>query len=122
MLKYISAVALLATSATAHEMTPTYFELNISPVNGVYTTTMSVFNRRKDANLYNMEAYTKDWDPIPYASFDREFTIEYGEGIDVDLYFRPRDLNRLVYICSRSIIESEQSSGVSSLICSKILR
>jgi len=120
MLKYIIAALLAASGAAAHEMTPTYFDLKPSIVDSLYTTQMRVFNRRNDASFYRMEAYTEDWTPLPYASFTREFTLNYGEGIQADLYFSESDLDRIVYICSRSIRKQYNDTAITSLICSKI--
>lgn len=120
MLKYIIAAVLVATSSAAHEMTPTYFDLKPSIIDTLYTTQMKVFNRRNDASFYRMEAYTEDWEPLPYASFNRQFTLDYGEGIETDLYFSESDLDRIVYICSRSIPRQYNDGAITSLICSKI--
>ena len=119
MRNIILAVALLfSTSATAHEMTPTYFNITPTIYDNIYVVKMNIFNRRDDASHYQFEAYTEDWVPIVYASFNRQLKLQFGEGASVDLYFREKDVSRLTYICSRSIID--QDSSVSSLICSKV--
>lgn len=115
----ILAVALLvSTSATAHEMTPTYFKAIRTIYNNVYAVEMHLFNRREDASRYQFEAYTENWEPIAFAAFDRQLTLKYGEGKKVELYFRSKDISRLVYVCSRSVVD--QDTSVSSLICSKV--
>ena len=121
MRNIITAAAIfLSTSAAAHEMTPTYFQLVPSMVTNIWTTEMNIFNRREDVNLYEMEVYTADWTPLPFASFNREFYLDYGEVITVDLYFRNIDKNRVTYICSRSVPEDNDVSSIASLICSKV--
>ena len=115
-----AAALLLSTSAAAHEMTPTYFQLVPSMVTNIWATKMNIFNRREDTHLYQMEAYTADWEALPFASFDREFNLDYGEGITVELYFRNIDKDRVTYICSRSVPDGSEVSAVTSLICSKV--
>ena len=118
MRKIILAVALLfSTGATAHEMTPTYFNAERTIYDNVYIVKMHIFNRRDDASNYQFEAYTENWEPIAYASFDRNLKLQYGEGATVDMYFRSTDASRLAYVCSRSV---DQDINVSSLICSKV--
>ena len=115
----ILAVALLvSTSATAHEMTPTYFKAIRTIYNNVYAVEMHLFNRRDDASHYQFEAYTENWEPIAFAAFDRRLTLKYGEGKTVTMYFRARDVPRLVYVCSRTVVDD--TTSVSSLICSKV--
>lgn len=122
MRNIITAAALfLSTSAAAHEMTPTYFQIVPSMVSNVWTTKMLVFNRREDVNQYQIEVYTADWEGLPFASFNREFKLDYGNGIDVELYFRDIDKDRVTYICSRSVPEENEVSAVASLICSKVM-
>jgi len=123
MLRYVLAMALglAAPVAKAHELTPTYFELSPALVDNVLTTRMNVFNRREDIVDYRFEVYTADWEPVAFASFDRVFTLDYQTGTQIPLYFRSRDRSKVVYICTRSVPEADESDGaVNSLICSKI--
>jgi hypothetical protein len=117
----VAAICAQAAIATAHEMTPTYFELRPSSVENVWRTKMYVFNRREDAEWYGIEVYDADWNPIEYASFDRIVQLKEGEGKEIELLVRQRDRLRVEYICSRSIDRyfDGESSAVSSLICSK---
>lgn len=120
----ILAVAVICTTfanATAHEMTPTYFELTPSSVQTIWRTKMYVFNRREDAEWYGIEVYDDEWNPIEYASFDRIVQLKDGEGKEIEILVRQRDQLRVEYICSRSIDNyfDGETSAVSSLICSK---
>jgi hypothetical protein len=113
----IAAALILGNNAAAHEMTPTYFDPKPTFTEGIYSVEMDLFNRRSDVGNFRFEAYTLEWDPLPFASYDRDVFLNEGQGITVDLYFRKSDLPELGYICSRSIAGP---AGVSSLICSKI--
>lgn len=119
MKKLLLAAALMfSTGAAAHEMTPTYFRILPTQYDNIYMSTIELFNRREDADRYQFEVYTEDWVPIEFASFDRYVKIEYGQGIEAKLYFRKSDINRITYICSRSM--ADNITNVASLICSKI--
>lgn len=114
----LAAALLFATSAAAHEMTPTYFRIVPTQYENIYSVTMELFNRREDVSRYQFEVYTEDWVPIEFASFDRYVKIENGKGIEVKLFFRKSDVGRITYICSRST--ADNITNVASLICSKI--
>lgn len=113
---------LISGQTLAHEMTPTYFELRPSYVDGVMTTTFRFFNRREDIRYYEISVYDKDWNKIPFAASDKIFTIEYLGRQTFDLYVREADADKVTYICtlSKAVKGDIESSIISSRICSKI--
>lgn len=113
--------ALFCSQSLAHEMTPTYFELRPSYMDGIMVTTFKFFNRREDVSYYELSAFDKDWNPIPFAASSRLLNIGYQERATFEMYFRDSDFNDVEYICTLSkIVKGEiRSSIVSSRICSK---
>ena len=122
-MRYIIALlALLANGAHAHEMTPTYFELSPSFVDGISYTELSIFNRRIDTQYYELTVYDKNWNVLPFATEERITKINYLEKKVINVYVKNEDIRRVTYICSMSKIlkEDVQSTIVASRICSKI--
>jgi hypothetical protein len=115
-------VAFAVSSAVAHEMTPTYPSLRPSHLQGVWTTTMEMFNKRQDVEYYEIGVFTKDWEPIPFVSSYKVVHLTYLGHLSFDIYIREKDKERATYICSRSKLRKEdaQRTAVSSRICSKI--
>ena len=70
MMKYGFAAALIlfANSAAAHELTPTYPEIEPAYVDGVSVIKMKMWNRRSDASYYEVNVYDQDWESVPFAS------------------------------------------------------
>lgn len=107
--------------ASAHEMTPTYPEFNPSFVEGVYKTSISIFNRRTDVSYYSLQVYDNQWEPIPFAAETNLISLKYLEKKSIDIYLRVEDIPSAGYICTKSkILKGEATSVVSSRICSKI--
>lgn len=127
MLKYVKylAVALFATSATAHEWIPTYPVPRASFLDGVYVVTMTLINKREDVGFYEVEVYDENWLPV-------EFTVTGGNIINIshlsrktiDIYFSERNKDTVEYVCtvSKSLRIEVESSSVRSRICSRIKR
>lgn len=117
----ILCTLLLCTSAFAHEMTPTYPKLEPSHVSGVYKAKMGIFNRRKDVQFYEIGVFTEDWEPIPFVSSYRIVHLAYLGHLQFDVYIRASDVKRATYICSKSEVKAEISTGtaVASKICSR---
>jgi len=105
-------------------MTPTYPELRPSYVDGLYSLTMKLFNRRDDVIYYEIGVFDKDWKSLPFASQDKLLKIEYLERKDFDIYIRSDDYETVEYICTTSkILKSDiGKAAVMSRICSKIKR
>ena len=115
---------LSSVQAVGHEMTPTYPELRPSYVDGLYSLTMKLFNRRDDVIYYEIGVFDKDWKSLPFASQDKLLKIEYLERKDFDIYIRSDDYETVEYICTTSkILKSDiGKAAVMSRICSKIKR
>jgi hypothetical protein len=115
------AVLLSVSSAIAHELTPTYFVPKPSLYRNVSLIQMSLFNRREDIQYYEITAFDEEWNPIKFVSKENIINVKYLETKNIELYFRNNDLDRLTYICTKSLIvkDSIESSGVTSRICSK---
>lgn len=123
-MRFLLSLAFLVSvnSAYAHEMTPTYPELKPSFVEGIYGTSLVIFNRRKDINYYEISVFDNNWNPISFATSSKIIKINYLEKKYFDLYIRSKDLNRTKYICSTSKIQKNTitSATVASKICSKV--
>ena len=111
----------LATSAVAHEMTPTYPKWVPSHVQGVYKTTMEMFNKRKDVEWYEIGVFDEKWKPVNFVTSYRLFNMPYLSHVKFDVYVATPDVAIATYICSKSKLREvrEQKSMVSSRICSK---
>ena len=111
----------LCMSVSAHEMTPTYYKWTPSHVDGVYKTTMEMFNKRQDVEYYEIGLFDKDWNPIPFVSSYKVFRLEYLGHVRFDVYINKKDKERAVYICSKSKLRKsdEVRTAISSKICSK---
>jgi len=120
--KVILFLGLLASQAYAHEMTPTYPELNPSYIDGVSVANMKLFNRRSDVEYYKIEVLTNDWKPLPFASTSKVINIKYSKSKLFSVYIRTEDVEKAVYICTESKVfkGANQVTLISSRICSKI--
>ena len=122
MYRYL-VLLLLAGTATAHQLTPTYPKLEMSFVPGVVQARMQLFNKRTDINYYEFQVFDKDWNSIPFAVNGKIQRVEYLETKNVDIYIQNENKDRATYICAKSKIlaaEVEKVTSVSSRICSKI--
>jgi len=119
--KCVVAFILFAYSATAHEMTPTYPKLTPSHLEGIYKTTMSMFNRRADVKYYEIGVFTKEWESIPFVSSYSIIKLDYLSKVTFDVYVRELDVDRAYYMCSVSKIQKKESlnTAISSKICSR---
>jgi hypothetical protein len=113
---------LLSSAALSHEMTPTYLKLQPSYVEGIYGTSVSVFNRRDDVEYYEVGVFDKDFNTIPFKTVYKIIKVDYLSQVNVDVYIRSQDVNRTVYICSQSKLRKDNitKTAVASRICSKI--
>ena len=108
-------------SAIAHEMTPAYPEFRYSYIEGVSVTRMSLFNKRNDANHYEIGVYTKDWDSVPFASAAKIIEVKHTKRYGFDVYVRNSDLDRVTYICTMSkVLKKTNVPLISTKICSKV--
>jgi hypothetical protein len=105
-------------------MTPTYPELRPSYVDGLYSTTMKLFNRRDDVNFYEINVFDKDWNKVAFASQDKLIKIGHLERTNFEIFIRGNDYEKVEYICTTSKLPKSDigKAAVMSRICSKIKR
>ena len=117
----IMMLVLFGSAASAHEMTPTYFEVRPSSFKKICLTEFTLFNRRSDVSFYEVKVYDKDWNELPFSTADRIVQMKYAEKKTIPVYVRERDAEAITYICteSRLLKDSVGSTGVTSRICSK---
>lgn len=110
------------SAASAHSWTPTYFEFRPSHLAGVYVTEMTLFNKREDAKYYSVEVRDKDFNSVSFRTTSPFYVVEYLEKRKIDVYVAQKDLDKALYICSRSRFPAgtKASSLVSSRVCSKV--
>lgn len=114
-------VALTCGPAMAHELTPTYPKLKPSIYDNVLETNLVIFNRREDVSYYEIEVWDEDWKPVPFATAEKIVEVKYLQRKRISVYFRERDAERAVYICTRSkLFKGGGTSVIASNICSKI--
>ena len=125
MLRYVLVMLLLfGHSAFAHEMVPTYPKLQPAYVEGLYKTTMTMFNKRPEVEYYEIGVFTSDWKPIPFVSNYKVYKVPYLSTVSFEIYIRSEDRYNVTYICSVSKLRqsSRTRTAVSSKICSKVKR
>lgn len=124
MIRLVTAALLLSTSAAAHEMTPTYFKFEPSYVDGVYVTTIGLWNRRNDVEYYEISVLDQMWKRIPFATRDRIIKIPHLSKEKIDIYIKQNDVENVEFICtsSKQLKSDVKSTGIRSMICSRIER
>lgn len=112
----------LSGYTSAHQFTPTYPELSLSYVKGIYKADMLLFNNRKEISYYSIGVFDKDWEPVKFATENRIVKMEHLERKTITVYIRKEDKDKALYICSKSktLVDYAQTSIVTSRICSKI--
>ena len=121
--KLISCLLVLIPSlSNGHELTPTYPKLRPSYIDGVLVTDMHMWNRREDAQYYEINVYDEEWNPIPFAATERIFQLDYLAHKELEIYIRAKDEKKVEYICttSKQLKEDVKSTGIKSMICSRI--
>ena len=118
----IIAAALITTSAAAHELTPTYPEIESAYIDGVSVIKMKMWNRRDDASYYEVNVYDSEWKSVPFATPEKIIKLGYLEHKSFELYIRDADRDKIKYICtiSKQLKQDVQSTGIKSRICSKV--
>ena len=122
IMKYIIAIFLITSVASAHEMVPTYPKISGSYVDGLQKTTMTMFNKRADVEYYEIGVFTEDWRPIPFVSQYKVWKIPYLSTVSFDIFIRDQDAKKVTYICSQSKLKKDNAkrTAVSSRICSRV--
>ena len=122
-MRFIIALLLSATIASAHEMVPTYPAWwNATEANGLLKTNMSIWNRRKDVTYYEIEVFDRNFKPMQFATQEKVIKINYLQRKNFSIFIKAEDRDNVTYICTRSRLlkDNVQTSGVSSRICSKV--
>ena len=114
----LSALLLFSNIAVAHEMTPTYPVFTRSYMQGVFVTTMNLFNKRKDVSYYEIGVFTKEWEPIPFVSQYTIIPMKYLDTLKFDIYVSEKSLHDVEYICS--ISKLKEGVNVATKICSRV--
>ena len=119
---YAAALILFFNSAAAHELTPTYPEIEPAYVEGVSVIKMKMWNRRSDASYYEINVYDDEWKSVPFATPDRIIKLGYLEHKSFELYIRDGDTDSVTFICttSKQLKQDVQSTGIKSRICSRV--
>ena len=111
----------LTLSAQAHDMTPAYPEFRPSYIVGVSKTKMHLFNKRSDANFFEISVYDQVWKSIPFASNNKIIEVRHTRKKSFDVYIKDEDLNRVTYICTTSkLLKQKNVPLISTEICSKV--
>ena len=122
-MKFIIALLLSATIASAHEMVPTYPAWwNATEANGLLKTNLSIWNRRKDVTYYEIEVFDRNFEPRQFATQEKVIKVNYLQRKNFSIFIKAEDRDNVTYICTRSRLlkDDVQTSGVSSRICSKV--
>ena len=114
--------AFMATTAYAHEWTPTYPKFEPSFIEDIVVTTMTLFNKRSDVEYYEITVHDADWNPVPFATTTKLINAPYLSKQSIEIYIREADCDRIEYICttSKQLLLDAPSSGINSRICSKV--
>jgi hypothetical protein len=107
--------------ASAHEMTPTYPKWVPSHMDGVWKTTMEMFNKRKDVEWYEIGVFDEKWQPVNFVTTYRLFNMPHLSRVKFDVYIATPDVAIAEYICSKSKLREirEQKTMVATRICSR---
>jgi len=122
-MRFIIALLLSATIASAHEMVPTYpVWWNATEANGLLKTNLSIWNRRKDVTYYEIEVFDRNFEPRQFATQEKVIKVNYLQRKNFSIFIKAEDRDNVTYICTRSRLlkDDVQTSGVSSRICSKV--
>ena len=119
----ICAICAFAQISFAHEMTPTYPEFKPAVMDGIYKTNIQMFNHRDDVQWFEVGVYDAEWNDVSHVSTSGILKVEYLRRASVDIFVTEKDLERVVYICSTSMLDGSTTNNkafMASKICSKV--
>ena len=126
MLRYVLLMLMWVASSPvyAHEMVPTYPKLEPSYMEGLYKTSLTVFNKRPEIEYYEIGVFTEEWEPIRVVSSYKVYKVPYLSTVTFDIYIQDINKDRVTYICSVSKLRKSvvNRTAISSKICSKVKR
>ena len=120
---YRKIILLLAAfNVNAHEMVPTYPKFERAHLEGIYKTQVTLFNKRKDVEFYELGVFDSDFGVVDFVTAYRIFPVRYLGYVNLDIYVKESDRKKVTYICTRSKLRSDSNQGaiVASRICSKV--
>lgn len=122
-MKYLvlSLALLFAPYVYSHEMVPTYPKWSHGIYPGILTTTVEIFNKRKDVEYYEIGLFDKDWNPVFFVAEYKVIKLRYLSSASIDIYISKENKDKVEYVCSRSKLKKEKDvrTAVSSRICSR---
>jgi hypothetical protein len=112
---------LLPVSVESHQWTPTYPELRPSFVDGVRTTKMRLFNKRKDVRYYEIQVLDSEFRPVSFAANEKILFVDYLQTKTVEVYVPNKATRQPLYICtiSKQVKQGKTKTMVTSRVCSK---
>jgi hypothetical protein len=121
MKSIVVLLLLFSGLASGHEMLPTYPVLEPSYVDDVMQVKMRMFNKRADAEWYEISVFDDKWNPVDFVTGYRVINIRYLSHVSFDVYIRKQDAKKAKFICSRSKLRKGDTEGtiIASRICSK---
>jgi hypothetical protein len=126
MLRYVLLMLMWVVSSPvyAHEMVPTYPKLEPSYMEGLYKTSLTVFNKRPEIEYYEIGVFTEEWEPIRFVSSYKVYKVPYLSTITFDIYIQDINKDKVTYICSVSKLRKSVANrtAISSRICSRVKR
>lgn len=126
MLRYVLLMLMWVVSSPvyAHEMVPTYPKLEPSYMEGLYKTSLTVFNKRPEIEYYEIGVFTEEWEPIRFVSSYKVYKVPYLSTVTFDIYIQDINKDKVTYICSISKLRKSVANrtAISSKICSKVKR
>ena len=79
---------------------------------------------KKIAEYYDISVLDKNWNKIPFATRDRIVKLTYLNRKKIDIYIKEDDVRFVEFVCtsSKQLKSDVKSTGVKSMICSRIAR
>lgn len=113
---------MLGGQANAHQFVPTYPKFTPSFMEGILQTRMELFNKRNDAEYYEIDVYDSNWNTVTFATDSKLMYVKYLQTKKINIYIKAEDLKKITYICTESRIRKEEATAtvISSKICSKV--
>jgi hypothetical protein len=117
----IGILTLFSKSVLSHEMAPTYIKFVPSHINNVYKTSITLSNKRKDNNYYEINVFDKNWNKVNFVSGEKIMYLPYLSKKSVNIFVKDIDVNKVTYVCSLSRLLKSKSkdAALESKICSK---
>jgi hypothetical protein len=108
--------------AMAHQFVPTYPKFTPSFIEGILQTRMELFNKRSDAEYYEVDVFDSNWNTVTFATESKLIYIKHLQTKKINIYIKAEDLKKVTYICTESRIRKEDATAtvISSKICSKV--